>query len=157
MSKPTEATRHHHNSRKLSTLLPLRAIQNHSFQNETPCIKLYRTNLGLVLVSDLNQNCGFGPTILCCYGMSNVRETFGPNCITFQNRTVDCQLNLKYKLDFLKVEIFSVLTVFTAVLFWVFTITSFWSGTFVSQKILNDQILTFFILQHYAGSLIFMM
>ena len=37
MPNPPEATRHH-NSRKLSTLQPLRAIQNHSFSNETPCI-----------------------------------------------------------------------------------------------------------------------
>ena len=37
MSKPPKATRHH-NSRKLSSLLPLRAIQNLTFSNETPCI-----------------------------------------------------------------------------------------------------------------------
>ena len=46
---------------------------------------------------------------------------------------VNFQLNLKYKLDFLKVGMFPVLTeLFSAVLFWVLTITSFWSGTFVS-------------------------
>ena len=50
MSKPPEASRHH-NSRKLLILLPLRAIQNHSFQYETPCrlvweeFKLSLTNL----------------------------------------------------------------------------------------------------------------
>ena len=37
MPTTLEATSHH-SSRKLSTLLPLRAIQNHSFHYETPCI-----------------------------------------------------------------------------------------------------------------------
>ena len=40
MPNPLEATRHH-NSKKLSIPLPLRAIQNNSFQNETPCIYYY--------------------------------------------------------------------------------------------------------------------
>ena len=39
MPTTPEAT-NHHSSRKLSILLPLRAIQNHSFHYETPC-KLY--------------------------------------------------------------------------------------------------------------------
>ena len=43
MSKTPEATRHH-NLRKLSTLLPLRAIQNLTFSNETPCSKMLIQN-----------------------------------------------------------------------------------------------------------------
>ena len=43
MSKPPKATRHN-NSRKLSTLLSLRAILNLTFSNETPCM----TNWGFL-------------------------------------------------------------------------------------------------------------
>ena len=50
MPNPPEAARHH-NSRKLPTLLPFRAIQNNSFQNETPCTsKSSSKNLS-------NENC----------------------------------------------------------------------------------------------------
>ena len=43
MSKPPEATRHP-NSRKLSILLPLRAIQNPTLQYETPCRLVKKAN-----------------------------------------------------------------------------------------------------------------
>ena len=48
MSKPPEANRHHI-SRKLSILLPLRAVQTHSFQYETPCIQVGSNHLSYIL------------------------------------------------------------------------------------------------------------